>query len=293
MAAAAAIATVGCGERTPRDEPPAPSRGNPNVLVAAGDIAGCDTDGDEATAKVLARQKPGTVAPLGDNAYEYGTEKQFRECYGPTWGRFKGRTRPAVGNHEYAQPEARGHFSYFGGAAGRAGEGWYSYEAGPWHVVVLNSMCERVACGPGSPQVRWLRADLAKSTRPCTLAYFHHPRFSSGSKHGDHPEVETFWRELVRDRADLVLSAHDHSYERFAPLTPSGRRSDRRGLRQIVVGTGGRSLRPFGRIKPGSMKRDAKTLGILRLDLKPRSYSWRFVPAAGGGFTDSGKARCR
>lgn len=289
-AAATIVVAVGCGEDRPREEA-LPARGA--VLIAAGDIAGCDTDGDEATAQILDREEFDTVAVLGDNAYEYGTEAQYRMCYGPTWGLYKSRTRPAVGNHEYAQPNAPGYFEYFGRAAGAPGEGWYSYDLAGWHVVVLNSMCEEVGCGPRSAQARWLEEDLRRSSAVCTLAYWHHPRFSSGAKHGDHPEVEHFWRVLQRHGADLILSAHDHLYERFAPLTPSGEPDAATGIAQFVVGTGGKSLRPFGEIKPGSIVRQADTYGVLKLTLAPRGYSWRFLPVQGATFTDAGRAECR
>ncbi len=184
----------------------------------------------------------GTVAVLGDTAYENGTPDEFARCYEPTWGRHKARTRPAVGNHEYGTPGAAGYFAYFGAAAGEAGKGWYSYDLGAWHVVALNSNCSLVGCQAGSEQEQWLRADLAANGARCTVAYMHHPRFSSGNVHGGSSAVDPLWRALEADGAELVLAGHDHDYERFAPQTASGALDVERGVRQFVVGTGGRPL---------------------------------------------------
>jgi hypothetical protein len=261
------------------------------TLVAAGDVASCASDGDEATAALVDRI-PGTVAVLGDAVYDRGTPREFAECYEPSWGRFKARTRPAVGNHEYGTPGAAGYFDYFGAAAGHPARGYYAYGLGRWRVVVLNSNCaEAEGCAPGSRQVRWLRAALRANPARCTLAYWHHPRFTSGP-HGDDPTVGPFWEALHAAGADVVLAGHDHDYERFAPLAPSGRVDRRRGLRQFVVGTGGASHYPFVRRARGSQVRNARTFGVLRLSLRPVGYSWRFVPVAGETFTDAGSGRC-
>ena len=262
------------------------------TLVAAGDIASCESDGDERTAALVAGI-PGTVATLGDNVYDLGTPQEFAACYAPSWGRFRARTRPALGNHEYGTPGAAGYFAYFGPRAGHPDRGYYAYRLGSWRVIVLNSNCFRVGgCGRGSPQLRWLRAELAANRARCTLAYWHHPRFSSGP-HGNDPTVTSFWNALFAARAELVLTGHDHHYERFAPLAPSGRVHRARGIRQFVVGTGGRSHYPVIRRTPGSEVRDWQTMGVLRLTLGPGAYEWRFVPAAGSRFTDSGSGRCR
>jgi hypothetical protein len=251
------------------------------TLIAAGDIASCTSSGDEQTAALLART-PGTVATLGDNVYETGTAQEFADCYDPSWGRFRGRTRPAVGNHEYGTEDAAGYFAYFGARAAPPG-GWYSYDLGTWHLVVLNSNCGPAGgCEPGSPQELWLRADLASHSARCTLAYWHHPRYSSGP-HGDDPTVEPFWLALAAAGADVILSGHDHDYERFAP---------KRGIREFVVGTGGRSHYPIVRRTTGSVVRNSTAYGVLRLTLRPGSYSWRFLPVRGASFTDKGSARC-
>lgn len=261
------------------------------VLVGAGDIARCNEKGDEATARLL-DNVPGTVFTLGDNAYERATSSDFAKCYDPSWGRHKARTRPATGNHEYATPGAGAYFDYFGAAAGDPHKGYYSYNRGAWHIIVLNSNCRQVGgCEPGSPQERWLRADLKANRRTCTLAYFHTSRFSSG-KYGDSLTVRPFWKALYDYRADVVVSAHEHDYERFAPQTPHGKLDRSRGIRQFVVGTGGGKLRPFDEIKLNSRARNANTWGVLKLTLYPESYSWKFVPVAGKTFTDSGSDRC-
>jgi hypothetical protein len=261
------------------------------VLVGAGDIADCSSSGDAATAALIGSMG-GTVFTLGDNAYESGSNKQFGKCYGPTWGKFKGRTRPAIGNHEYETKGADGYFDYFGKAAGPRGKGWYSYNAGSWHVVVLNANCSKVGCGKGSEQERWLREDLADHPTQCTLAYWHQARFVSDKVHGNHPDLNAFWDALYDNGADLVLSAHAHVYERFAPQTPSGKADPSHGIRQIVVGTGGSSHYRFGSARPNSQVRNANTFGVLKLTLKSASYDWRFIPTAGRSFKDSGSGSC-
>jgi hemolysin type calcium-binding protein/calcineurin-like phosphoesterase family protein len=261
-------------------------------LVAAGDIADCDVDGDEITAR-LVDSLPGTVATLGDTAYENGTHAEFANCYEPNWGRHRARTRPAVGNHEYGTPGAAGYFDYFGAAAGPAGKGWYSYDLGAWHVIALNSNCAAVGgCHPGSEQERWLRADLAAHPADCTLAYMHHPRFSSGNVHGGSPGIEPLWRALYDAGAELVLSGHEHDYERFAPQTPAGSLDPERGVREFVVGTGGRSLRSIGAPEPHSEVVDNSAFGVLHLRVRDGSYDWRFVAQPGKAFTDSGSTAC-
>jgi hypothetical protein len=261
------------------------------VLVGAGDIAECNSSGDAATA-ALVRSIGGTVFTLGDNAYDDGTARQFARCYGPTWGRFKGRTRPAIGNHEYQSKGAAGYWDYFGKAAGPRGKGWYSYNAGSWHVIVLNANCGKVGCGKGSEQERWLRADLAAHDNECTLAYWHQARFVSDKEHGNHSELGAFWEALYDYGAELVLSGHAHVYERFAPQTPGAKADPDHGIRQIVVGTGGASHYRFGSARPNSQVRNASSFGVLKLTLKSDSYDWQFIPQAGKSFRDSGHDVC-
>jgi len=268
-----------------------PAQAGDPVLVGAGDIGTCAGTGDAATAALVAATA-GTVVTLGDNVYSSGTAAQFAGCYGPTWGRFKSRTRPAPGNHDYLTPGAAGYFGYFGAAAGPRGKGWYSYDLGAWHIIALNSNCGIVGCGPGSEQNRWLRADLAAHGAQCTLAYWHHSRFSSDYSHGNNAGVAPFWDALYQYGADVVLSAHAHDYERFAPQTPAGRADPAFGIREIVSGTGGESHYGFKAPQPNSQVRNAATFGVLKLTLHSRGYDWRFVPQPGKTFTDSGTGSC-
>jgi hypothetical protein len=264
------------------------------VMVGAGDIAKCSSSADEATARLL-DDIPGTVFTVGDNVYDSGTPTEFRNCYGPSWGRHKARTRPALGNHEYETAGASGYFGYFGSAAGDPSKGYYSYDKGEWHVVALNSNCGEITagCGATSPMVTWLKRDLAANPSRCTLAYFHHPLFSSGSDHGNQPFVRPIWSALHAAGAEVVVGGHDHDYERFAPQRPDGTRDGERGIRQFVVGTGGAELGGFNYKERHSQVRNAKTYGVLKLRLAASSYGWRFVHVAGKTFTDSGSTRCR
>src|SRR5499427_3795865 len=260
----------------------------PAVIVAAGDIADCkDLSGAEATAKLL-EKIPGTVVAIGDLAYPDGTKENFT-CYDKTWGRVKTRTKPAPGNHEFHSAGASFYFEYFGNAAGDPKDGFYSYELGSWHIIALNSECAEVGgCGEGSPEERWLRADLAAHPSACTLAYFHKPLFSSGGAHGDDPEVRPFFQALYDAHADVVLNGHDHDYERFAPQDPNGNLDFARGIREFVIGTGGKNHRPFGGPETVSEVRDATAFGVLKLTLASKGYDWEFVPEEGKTFTDSG-----
>ena len=263
------------------------------VLVGAGDIASCDDlAGAKATADLIERI-PGTVFAAGDLAYPDGSDEQFAKCYGPTWGRFKDRTRPAPGNHEY-HSGGSGYTHFFGAAAGDPQKEYYSYDLGAWHIVVLNSECAPVGgCGPGSQQATWLREDLGAHPAKCTLAYWHKPLFSSGGAHGNDPAVKPFWDLLYAADADVVIGGHDHDYERFAPQDPEGKPDSNRGIREFVVGTGGKnSHRWFGRPQPNSEVRNADTFGVLKLTLHATGYEWEFVPEAGKSFTDRGRGTC-
>ena len=262
------------------------------TLLAAGDIASCDSNGDEATAALLDARPNAQIATLGDNVYESGTASEFARCYDPTWGRQKARTHPALGNHEYGVFRAGGYFAEFGAAAGESPLGWYSYELGQWHIVVLNSNCDQIGCALGGSQETWLRADLAAHPNLCTLAVWHHPRFSSGTTHGSNTTVAPLYQALYDMGVDVLLTGHEHNYERFAPLNPAGAPDDAHGVREFVVGTGGRSHYPFGAPLPGSQVRNDDTYGILALTLRSTSYQWQFVPEAGKSFTDSGSTNC-
>ena len=257
--ASAASSSSGLAVRGPRRAPrprrrPEPSTGpaapDP-VLVGTGDIARCDTNGDLQTARLVA-DNDGIVFTLGDNAYDSGSPAEFRDCYDPTWGRVKDRTElPVAGNHDYGTPNAAGYRDYFGKKATPDGETWYSRDIGDWHVVVLDANCTEIAggCGPGSPQLQWLRQDLRQSDARCTLAMWHQPRFSSG-EHGNDPTVAPFWNVLYDAGADLILNGHDHDYERFAPQDPNGNRDKDHGIVEIVVGTGGGRCAASGRRWP-------------------------------------------
>ena len=256
------------------------------TLVAAGDIA-CRAGQRETasqcrqarTAAVTRAQRPDAIALLGDLQYDRGTLAEFRGGFDRSWGSLP-NLRPAPGNHEYSTPGAAGYYDYLGTRAGPGRRGYYSYDLGAWHIVSLNSNCAAVSCAAGSAQERWLRADLARNTARCTLAYWHHPRFSSGL-HGASPRTAALLSALVRDRADVVLAGHDHSYERFAP---------RDGIRHFTSGGGGRVLYGFRRSMAGSERRLVR-FGVLALTLRPTGYAWRFLSDRGATL-DRGVSDC-
>jgi hypothetical protein len=266
--------------------PPPPPPSGPQVFVGAGDIAQCDINA-ELTARLL-DTIGGTVFTLGDLAYFHGTRENFRDCYEPTWGRHKTRTRPSPGNHEYETPGALPYYDYFGANAGPRGLGYYSYNIGAWHAISLNS---NIPVNDASAQAEWLRADLADHAAfRCVVAYWHHPLVSSGPN-GDNPGMRDIWRILYLSGADLILSAHDHLYERYAPQDPDGRPDPVRGLRQFVVGTGGAALSQFRAPRPNSEVR-LSAFGVLKLTLSAGAYDWEFVPVSASGARDSGTATC-
>jgi len=256
------------------------------VLVGAGDIGDCRTPGPAMTATLL-DALAGTVFTLGDNAYPSGTAKDYADCYDPQWGRHKARTRPVAGNHEYEVPAAGPYFAYFGASAAPPG-GYYSYDLGAWHVVALNS---NIAMDGGSAQASWLREDLTGSASHCTLAYWHHPLFSSG-QNGDTAAARALWTILYEAGAEIVMSGHDHDYERFAPQDPFGRSDPARGIREFVVGTGGAPPYAFARVRENSEMRLSGQFGVLRLTLVGDGYQWEFMTAPGLATSDSGAGRC-
>jgi hypothetical protein len=268
---------------------PSPSGNETGVLVGAGDIAVCGAGGSMATGRLLDTQ-PGTIFIPGDIAYPDGTAAQFRDCYDPAWGRHKDRTRPAPGNHEYGSPGAAPYFAYFGASAGPPGLGYYRYRTAAWTVFSLNSNTEGVE---RMMQLDWLRRELAAQSSLCTIAYFHHPLFSSGP-HGTVPTmpvVVDFWRELYGAGVDVIISAHEHFYERFSPQTPNGAVDLQFGLRQFIVGTGGAPLtQPVRRV--ANSETVLSTFGVLRLTLEGQSYRWDFLSADGGAILDSGTGQC-
>ncbi len=260
------------------------------MLWAVGDIADCGSPGDEATASLL-EATDGAIAVLGDIAYDSGTQQQFADCYGESWGGLRDRTRPTPGNHEYQTAAAAPYFDYFGAMAGDPSRGYYSYDLGAWHVIALNSNCDAVGgCDDGSAQLAWLAADLRQSNSRCTLAYWHHPLSSSG-QHGNDGRMRRPYELLDTTGADVVLAGHDHDYERLAPQDASGRaRAD--GIRQFVVGTGGKSLRGFPKALNTSEVRYSQSFGVLRLTLDTSSYRWDFITVS-GEIIDSGTGVCR
>ena len=275
----------------------------PVTVVAVGDIV-CDPASDDynggqgtadachmaATADLAASVQPDAVLLLGDNQYEEGTLQAYQQAFDPTWGRFKTITYPVPGNHEYNSGGA-GYYAYFGERAGDPDKGYYSFDLGAWHLVALNANCEVVGgCETGSAQERWLREDLAAHPAACTLAFWHQPRFSSGV-HNNGPATTDLWSDLDAAGAELVLSGHDHHYERFGPQDGNGQK-EAQGLRQFVVGTGGKSLYPTLIPRQSSEVRHAGTYGVLKLELSPTSYAWTFLPEAGSDFSDSGTAEC-
>jgi hypothetical protein len=243
----------------------------------------CDAN-SEATARLL-DNIGGTVFTLGDNAYFSGTAAEFRDCYQPTWGRHRTRTRPIPGNHDYGSPGAGPYFDYFGASAGPYGLGYYSFELGAWHAVALNS---NIDVGSGSTQAAWLRGDLASSRARCTIAYWHHPLFSSGPD-GDSPAMRDLWRILYDAGAEVVLNGHEHYYERFAPQGPDGARDTGRGMREFIAGTGGAVLYQAVTARPNS-EVHVSAFGVLKLTLSADSYAWEFVTAA--GIRDAGSGVC-
>lgn len=278
---------------------PSPSPAPEAVLLAAGDIAACSRDGDAATAAILAQHPEATVQTLGDNAYDKGTPRQFG-CFGDTWGVALDRMHPALGGHDYMTENAAGYFGYFGEVlapfaptATDPTMGWYAYDLGAWRIIVLNSICDRIGgCEKSSPQGTWLKTELAEHPATCSLAVIHNPRFSSGRKENE-PRVQPLWELLHEAGVEVVLSGDNHAYERLAPMTPTGKQ-DPSGIRQFVVGTGGRSHYLFteGPIHPHSEARDDQTFGVLKLTLGPAAYSWEFLPEAGKTFSDSGTEAC-
>ncbi len=304
---ATATPTASTSTTPPTADAPAsrPTTESGTVIVAAGDIAcqashpayhgGAGTPTacqQRATSDLVAQIKPAAVLVLGDLAYEKGLLADFRGVYEQTWGRFKSITWPTPGNHEYGTGVAPGYYTYFGKRAARERGGYYSTDIGGWHVIALNSNCRLVGgCQRGSPQERWLRADLAAHRSRCTLAFWHHPRWSSGL-HGNDASMDGVWRTLADAGVEVALAGHDHDYERFAPINAGGNVDPARGMRQFVVGTGGRSLYFFKGKERGSEVREWQTFGVLKMTLRERSYEWEFVPAGGGTFSDSGSGSC-
>jgi hypothetical protein len=280
--------------------------GGPVTILAAGDIGNCKKDiikriknwwrgedrfyGGHRTAKLLERHR-GTILVLGDLVYRYGRELDVNKCFHPTWGAFKHRMAPSPGNHDFDNgtglPNGWGYYGYWGTKAGLPGQGYYSFQRGAWHIVSLNSHLRGAALWA---QEAWLKADLARVRKRCILAFWHHPVFSSGH-HGDSEKMAAAYKILYDAGVSVLLTAHEHNYERFAPLAPDGS-PDPRGIRSFIVGTGGQKLRKDYTPRPGSVVFDNTSWGVLKMELNAESYAWRFVPVDGHKFTDSGTGRC-
>ena len=284
-----ALAVVGCGAPYALED----TTSSTVTVIAAGDIAECrwgSPRGAEATARVI-ETISGIVLALGDLTYPNGAKAEYENCYEPTWGRFRYRTRPTPGNHEYNSRGARPYFAYWGPAAGPDSAGFYSFDTGDWHLVALNSNILGTALA--TKQEEWLKEDLNQHQGMCTLAYFHHPRFSSGW-HRDNPRLDSLWHLLYKSHVDVVLNGHEHDYERFAPLDPDGHVDEQHGIRQFIVGTGGAQLiELFPGIHPNSQARESTSYGVLVLRLASRSYQWQFLSAPRGTSLDQGSASCR
>lgn len=290
-----------------------PAPGSVSV-AAAGDIA-CDPSNSnfnnglgqnnacmqQATANLIDAGRFSAVIALGDNQYYCGGLSAFQQSYDLSWGAFKAMTHPAAGNHEFltsggtgcdaTNTGASGYFNYFGSAAGSPGQGYYSWDLGAWHFIALNSNCSDAGgCNTSSPQGKWLANDLATHQNACTLAYWHIPLYSSGGRANQNSQ--SLWTQLYNAGADVVLSGHDHIYERFAPQDANGNLDAARGLPEFIVGTGGANHTSLVAIAPNSVIQNANTFGILELTLNPTSYDWRFVPIAGSTFSDAGSGSC-
>jgi acid phosphatase type 7 len=269
------------------------------VINALGDIAACSSkynnrDGQLQTAALLG-QLDGPILGLGDYVYSNGSPTYYANCFDPVWGSLKPRFYPAVGNHDYETSKAAGYFGYFGAAAGDPSLGYYSFDLGQWHIVALNSNCNQLdsvnECNAGSAQELWLRADLAAHANLCTLAFWHHPLYSSG-KEGNAPRMHDIYQALIDYHAELVINGHDHTYERFAPQDANGLPDPVNGIPEFVVGTGGKDHGRLVNLQPNSLIFDNTTFGVLRVVLHPDGYDYQFVPVAGGVFTDSGSGKC-
>ena len=289
------------GASSPDAPPVAPS--DIAVIAAAGDIAcGAGSTGAACrqmqTSDVVLGIDPDAVLILGDNQYEEGGYGDFMGYFDPSWGRFKDRIWPAVGNHEYLTTDAAGYFDYFNGAGnfnGRAGDrdkGYYAFDVGSWRLYALNTVCSHAGgCGAGSPQETWLRRDLEAHPRACQLMYAHHPLWTSDTREFDTTAVQPLYQAFYDAGGEVVLVGHSHFYERFAPQDPAEHLDEPRGLRQFIVGTGGRNTYGFGAVEPNSEVR-ATVFGVLQMTLYPDHYDWEFVSIAGSAFRDSGSSPC-
>jgi hypothetical protein len=298
LGASAIVAVLWFGQRDPQAPAlptgpvpsPLPEPDGASRVIAAGDIARCGNGWDEWTARSV-EHLAGSVLALGDLAYQHGSSSDFRDCYDPSWGSFRDRTWPVPGNHEYQTPGAQGYQGYFGARVGTSGQLWYAFDLGGWRLYALDANCLITDVCDAAAELAWLTDDLATHANRCTLAFWHQPRFSSG-RHGDEPRVDPLWRAVADGGVDVVLSGHDHDYERFGTLDRDGQPSET-GTRSFVVGTGGGALTGVHDIKPASEYRDPSRFGVLTLDLRAGGYEWRFVPSGPDpGESDAGSGSC-
>jgi hypothetical protein len=262
------------------------------IFIGAGDVAFCDSNGDELTGRILDRF-PGTIFLLGDASNDSGRAEEYANCFDPAWGRFKPRMRPAIGNHDYITDNGKNFFAYFGAIAGPPGLGYYSYDLGAWHIIVLNSECGASDCATGSTQEKWLRKDLAAHRKRCTLAYWHAPPFSSGTD-ADEPRTLPLFKDLDAADVDVLLTGHQHHYERFIAQDADEDPEPEQGIREFIVGTGGVWTDPV-RVPPllNSQVLFTDTFGVLKMQLFPDWYTWQFIPVPGKPDSDWGSDICR
>lgn len=262
------------------------------VLFAVGDVAQCHgaSPVDAPTAQVahLLANSTAPILMIGDIAYPKGSATDFSECFAPVWGAMKARILPVPGNHEYETPDAEPYYQYFGATAGEAGRGYYTTQIGAWRLIGLNS---NIDTAEDSTQERWLKQELANHPSRCTLAFWHHPRFSSGL-HGNTQSMQAIWKDLYEAGVEIAITGHDHDYERFAPQSDVGMADTARGVREFVVGTGGAVLRPFAQIQPNSEVQIAHSFGALKLTLGEMGYDWQFLSADSGKVNDYGAGTC-
>jgi hypothetical protein len=281
-------------------------RSNAVTIVAAGDIA-CDPSNTafnrgrgsgsycraSAVDKVIKSVNPNAVLALGDEQYDTGRYRAFRKSYDHSWGQQRAETYPVPGNHEYeGTSNASGYFRYFGPHAGPNPKGWYSVTMGSWRLIGLNSNCFIVGCARGTAQFNWLRHLLKTRPSACSLAFMHHPLVSSGPHGDDEAHAKPLWKLLFHYGVDVALVGHDHIYERFAPVDPSGTKNKRHGIREFIVGTGGAMHYGISGVHRYSQVHNTTAFGVLQLTLRSGAYDWRFRPAAGATFTDSGTTAC-
>jgi hypothetical protein len=265
---------------------------SPVFLTGAGDISFCDYDTDDATASLL-ENVPGLIFTLGDTQYDGSTYDLFMNCFDKSWGKYKDRMIPVVGNHEYEDDSANGFYDYFANELDPDRQGYFSMDVGAWHIVVVNSQCDAVGgCDEGSSQYQWLVNDLEQDSHLCTLALWHKPRFATGY-HGPAQEMDAIWRIMVDNDVELVLNGHEHDYERFTPMDAEGNIKLADGTRIIIVGTGGSPLRPQYLENIASVVYNDNTYGVLQLKLDYGTYTWEFIPVEGSNFSDSGRGYCQ